>query len=83
MPGTLVDARGLRCPLPVIRLAAAARELPPGTELTVLSTDPAVRLDVPAWCRMRGHQHVTTREVHDADWAGWAVTVRLGPPRAT
>lgn len=84
VPDTLVDARGLRCPLPVIRLAAAAKGLPAGAELTVLSTDPAARLDVPAWCRMRGHEHVATREHHaDADgadpgsWSGWAVTVRL------
>ena len=51
-----VDARGLRCPLPVIRLAAAAREAPAGTLITVLATDPAARHDVPAWCRMRGHE---------------------------
>lgn len=83
MSDTLVDARGLRCPLPVIRLAAAAKGLPAGTELTVLSTDPAARLDVPAWCRMRGHEHVETREHRAQDpgdkaWDGWAVTVRLG-----
>ena len=54
-PGTLVDARGLRCPLPVIRLAAAARDHAPGDVLTVWSTDPAARHDVPAWARMRGH----------------------------
>ena len=85
MSDTLVDARGLRCPLPVIRLAAAAKSLPAGTELTVLSTDPAAKLDVPAWCRMRGHEHVGTREHRaehptgsgDEDWNGWAVTVRL------
>jgi tRNA 2-thiouridine synthesizing protein A len=77
MSDTLVDARGLRCPLPVIRLAAAARGLPAGTELTVLSTDPAVRHDVPAWCRMRGHEHVATKE-HQDGWDGWAITVRLG-----
>jgi tRNA 2-thiouridine synthesizing protein A len=74
---TLVDARGLRCPLPVIRLAAVAKGLPAGTELTVLSTDPAARHDVPAWCRMRGHEHVATHE-HAGDWTGWSVTVRLG-----
>ncbi|MFD6448612.1 sulfurtransferase TusA family protein [Promicromonospora sp. NPDC060204] len=62
MSDTLVDARGLRCPLPVIRLAAAAKGLPAGTELTVLSTDPAAKHDVPAWCRMRGHEHVGTQE---------------------
>ena len=50
-----VDARGLRCPLPVIRLAEAARQAPDGAEIVVLATDPAARYDIPAWCRMRGH----------------------------
>ncbi|GAA3232778.1 sulfurtransferase TusA family protein [Oerskovia jenensis] len=59
----LVDARGLRCPLPVIRLAAAARDRAPGDVLTVWSTDPAARHDVPAWARMRGHTVVESTVV--------------------
>jgi tRNA 2-thiouridine synthesizing protein A len=59
---TLVDARGLRCPAPVIRLARAARDVPAGTELTVLATDPAAVHDVPAWARMRGHELVSSTE---------------------
>jgi tRNA 2-thiouridine synthesizing protein A len=51
-----VDARGLRCPLPVIRLAEAARDAPPGTLVVVLADDPAARYDIPAWCRMRHHE---------------------------
>jgi tRNA 2-thiouridine synthesizing protein A len=51
-----VDARGLRCPLPVIRLAAAARDAPARTRIIVLANDPAARHDIPAWCRMRGHE---------------------------
>lgn len=76
----VVDARGLRCPLPVIRLAAAARDLPAGTLVTVLSTDPAARHDVPAWARMRGHATVReAAEAQDDDGATtWSVTVRLG-----
>ncbi|RXR23137.1 sulfurtransferase TusA family protein [Oerskovia turbata] len=62
-PVTLVDARGLRCPLPVIRLAAAARDHVPGDVLTVWSTDPAARHDVPAWARMRGHAVVESTVV--------------------
>ncbi|MDF2847959.1 MAG: sulfurtransferase TusA family protein [Oerskovia sp.] len=62
-PVTLVDARGLRCPLPVIRLAAAARDHAPGHVLTVWSTDPAARHDVPAWARMRGHTVVESTVV--------------------
>jgi tRNA 2-thiouridine synthesizing protein A len=51
-----VDARGLRCPLPVIRLAAAALDAPVDSRITVLASDPAARHDIPAWCRMRGHE---------------------------
>lgn len=54
----VVDARGLRCPLPVIRLARAAAGLPAGSVLTVLATDPAAAHDIPAWCTMRGHELV-------------------------
>ena len=72
----VVDARGLRCPLPVIRLAQRARDAPPGTELEVWSTDPAAAADVPAWCRMRGHTFV---EARDCD-GHTAYRVRLGGP---
>lgn len=50
-----LDARGLKCPLPVIRLARLARDLPSGTSLLVLADDPAAESDIPAWARMRGH----------------------------
>ena len=60
-----VDARGLRCPLPVIRLAAAARDAPAGTLIVVLASDPAARYDIPAWCRMRGHELREMTELPD------------------
>ncbi len=70
----VVDARGLRCPMPVIEAARVARDLPRGTELEVLATDPATALDLPAWCRMRGHELLSVSTV-----AGTVVVrVRLG-----
>ncbi|WP_125777363.1 sulfurtransferase TusA family protein [Antribacter gilvus] len=74
--GHLVDARGLRCPLPVIRLAARAKELPAGTLVSVVSTDPAAKHDVPAWARMRGHELVATEDLGEEP-AAWRLTVRL------
>ncbi|MGN6612926.1 MAG: sulfurtransferase TusA family protein [Angustibacter sp.] len=77
---TVVDARGLRCPLPVIRLARAAEGAAPGTLLQVLATDPAAEHDVPAWARMRGHRVVRSEPDGDA----LRITVELGPhPPAT
>jgi tRNA 2-thiouridine synthesizing protein A len=61
-----LDARGLRCPLPVIRLATAARDAPGGTHIVVLATDPAARYDIPAWCRMRDHELTEVTEVTGA-----------------
>ena len=58
----VVDARGLRCPLPVIRLAQQVRDLGPGALVEVWATDPAAAADIPAWCRMRGHTLVSTDE---------------------
>jgi tRNA 2-thiouridine synthesizing protein A len=53
-----LDCRGLRCPLPVIELAKAFPDLPTGAVVAVVSTDAAARVDVPAWCRMRGEEFV-------------------------
>ena len=75
----VVDARGLRCPLPVIRAAAQARYLPPGTLLTVLWSDPAAGHDLPAWARMRGHELVSSDASPGEE--GGSTTVRLGQPR--
>jgi tRNA 2-thiouridine synthesizing protein A len=55
---TRVDARGLLCPLPVIRLQDRAKSMVHGGELTLLATDPGVLKDVPAWCRVHGHDVV-------------------------
>lgn len=51
----LLDARGLLCPLPVIRTQDHVRALPDGAELTIQATDPGVMQDIPAWCRVHGH----------------------------
>lgn len=49
----IIDARGLRCPIPAIRLARAVREGGPG-RYRLLADDPAARGDIPALCRERG-----------------------------
>lgn len=53
----VVDALGKLCPIPVIELAKVIRDVPVGGTVTVLSDDEAARLDIPAWCEMRGHEY--------------------------
>ncbi|MCH8542549.1 MAG: sulfurtransferase TusA family protein [Alcanivorax sp.] len=55
-----LDARRLLCPLPVIRTQNRVRELDDGDLLEVLATDPGVLNDVPAWCRINGHNVLET-----------------------
>lgn len=53
-----VDALGTRCPVPVIALARRIREAPVGSLVEVLADDEGARLDIPAWCTMRGQEYV-------------------------
>ena len=57
-PDLELDCRGLRCPLPVIRLANHIEDVPVGGTVAVVADDPAARSDIPAWCRMRGQELV-------------------------
>mgnify|MGYP006305693503 CR=1 FL=1 len=51
-----LDARGLLCPLPVIRTQDRVAALAAGTRLTVHCSDPGCLQDIPAWCRINGHR---------------------------
>ncbi|MFD9245658.1 cysteine desulfurase/sulfurtransferase TusA family protein [Streptomyces sp. NPDC059556] len=53
----VVDALGRRCPIPVIELAKVIGDVPVGGTVTVLADDAAARLDIPAWCEMRGQEY--------------------------
>ncbi|KUL39187.1 cysteine desulfurase [Streptomyces regalis] len=54
----VVDSLGKRCPIPVIELAKVIGSVPVGGMIRVLSDDEAARLDIPAWCEMRGQEYV-------------------------
>lgn len=60
-----LDARRLLCPMPVIRTQDRIRELAPGDTLVVTCTDPGVKQDIPAWCRINGHRVLAIHEVDD------------------
>ncbi len=52
----VLDCRGQRCPRPVIELARHISEVPVGVVVRVIADDPAAAHDIPAWCRLRGHE---------------------------
>lgn len=51
----MLDARGLKCPLPVLKLEKRLGQLAPGAALTILADDPIARIDIPLYCTQNGH----------------------------
>jgi tRNA 2-thiouridine synthesizing protein A len=66
MADIIVDARGLSCPLPVLKARRALRELPSGATVEVLSTDPGSAMDFPSFCHSAGHVLLESTQVEDA-----------------
>ena len=58
----LLDARGLACPLPVLKAKKAIRKVAPNGLLKVLSTDPGSVADFQAFCEVTGHRLETHGE---------------------
>jgi tRNA 2-thiouridine synthesizing protein A len=53
-----LDCRGVPCPRPIIELAQAMAKVEVGDTVAVTADDPAARVDVQAWCRMREQEYV-------------------------
>jgi tRNA 2-thiouridine synthesizing protein A len=53
-----LDLKGLLCPMPVIKMAKAIKEVQPGEIIEAYATDPGVMADMPAWCRTTGNELV-------------------------
>jgi TusA-related sulfurtransferase len=64
-PAVTVDARGRRCPLPILDLARHIGTVEVGATITVEADDPAAHPDIRAWCRMRGHEFVLAGRAAD------------------
>jgi tRNA 2-thiouridine synthesizing protein A len=52
----MVDARGLSCPMPIVKIAQAVKPLPSGAVVELLATDGGSIKDVAAWCRTTGNE---------------------------
>lgn len=56
MADATLDAKGLNCPLPILKAKKAIRDVPSGGTLEVLATDPGAVADFEAFCRQTGHE---------------------------
>ena len=62
---TLLDAKGLRCPLPVLKARKALKDLPVGSILRVLATDPGAIKDFEAFCKTAGYRLLGATQAGD------------------
>jgi tRNA 2-thiouridine synthesizing protein A len=60
MTDQTLDAKGLNCPLPILRAKKALQSMKPGTTLEVLATDPGAVKDFEAFCRTTGNELVAS-----------------------
>lgn len=54
-----LDLKGLLCPIPIVKMAKAIKEVEVGQTIEAFATDPGVMADIPAWCRTTGNELVT------------------------
>ena len=66
-----LDARRMLCPMPVIRTQEQVEQLHVGDTLAVLCTDPGAIHDIPAWCRVNGHEVIDIEQQDDE------ITIRI------
>jgi tRNA 2-thiouridine synthesizing protein A len=69
-----LDCHRLLCPMPVIRVQDAVAELAAGDLLTAVCTDPGAMQDIPAWCRINGHEVLSAEHSDDE----YIITLRVG-----
>jgi len=58
-PKLSLDFKGLLCPMPVVKLAQAIKQIQVGELVEAVATDPGVMADIPAWARTSGHEVVS------------------------
>ena len=61
----IIDARGLLCPLPVLKLRKRLKPVAVGSRVELWADDPAAVIDVPHYCTESGHQLVKISEATD------------------
>ncbi|OGO48201.1 MAG: hypothetical protein A2Z30_03450 [Chloroflexi bacterium RBG_16_64_43] len=65
---TVLDLKGLLCPMPVVKLALAMKTIPVGAIIEATASDPGVVADIPAWARSSGNELVTLDKVADKEF---------------
>ncbi|MFE5428961.1 sulfurtransferase TusA family protein [Peribacillus simplex] len=61
----VLDAKGLACPMPIVKTRKAMNDLQTGQVLEIHVTDKGAKADLAAWSRSGGHELMETAEEND------------------
>lgn len=61
----VLDLKGLLCPIPVVKISNAIKEIEIGEVIVATATDPGVMMDIPAWCASTGNELQKMEETDD------------------
>ena len=70
MEETVLDVRGLKCPMPIVKAKKKLQEIGPGQRLKVISTDPGSVLDFQGWAKPNATSFVLVAQAQEKDEAG-------------
>ena len=60
---TTLDLKGLVCPIPIVKVSQAIKQVQVGEVIEAIATDPGVLADIPAWCKTSGNELVKMERV--------------------
>ncbi len=58
-----LDLKGLVCPIPIVKISQAIKQVQVGDVIEAIATDPGVLADIPAWCKTSGNELVKMERV--------------------
>ncbi len=61
----VLDLKGLLCPMPIVKMSKAIKEVQIGQLVEAYATDPGVMADIPAWARSTGNELVSLEKMID------------------
>jgi len=61
----ILDAKGLDCPMPLLKAKKTIETMVPGQVLEILGTDEGSKIDLPGWCERVGHTFLGVKEEAD------------------
>lgn len=67
----VLDAKGLACPMPIVKTRKEMKELESGQILEILATDKGAKADMTAWAKSGGHELLDTQEEEEGVLKFW------------